>query len=309
MRRRLFSERFPAGFDSATSLPTDAESRHRWQEANKLWWEEHPMRYDWQGQENVLVGTREFFEELDQRFLSTAAEYLPPKVRAFDRLIPYDKLPSMDVLEIGVGSGTHAGLLAENARSFTGIDLTESAVELTRQRFDLFDLPGRIERMDAERLDFEAESFDFVWSWGVVHHSADTSAIIAEIRRVLRPGGRAVIMIYHRSIWGYYISAGLIRGILLGDLLRTRSLHKTVQRTTDGALARYYTVREWRALAERQGLRVTSSEIYGAKVELLPLPAGRFKTALLSKVPAGLGRLILHHFRQGSFLVVEHQAC
>lgn len=308
MRRGLFRDGLPRGFDSPTDLPVSADDRRRWQEANRSWWEEHPMRYDWHGQEGTAAGTRGFFDELDRRFLSAAADFLPPRTRPFDRLMPYDLLPGMDVLEIGVGSGTHAGLFAPHARSFAGIDLTQSAVDVTRERFTAFGLEGRIERMDAESLDFDDASFDLVWSWGVVHHSADTSAVLAEVRRVLRPQGVAIIMVYHRSFWGYYFKAGFVRGILLGDLLRTRSLHKTVQATTDGALARYYSQREWKALAEGQGLRVASSMVYGAKAELVPLPAGRLKSRILSKVPAGLADLFLHRFRQGSFLVVEHRA-
>jgi hypothetical protein len=47
-------------------------------------------------------------------------------------------------------------------------------------------------------------------------------------------------MVYNRSLWGYYVVGGLIHGVLMGDLLKTRSLHRTVQRTTDGAMARFY---------------------------------------------------------------------
>ena len=66
---------------------------------------------------------------------------------------------------------------------------------MTRRRFDVYGLPGRIERMGAERMAFPDESFDLVWSWGVVHHSANTLAILEAIRRVLRPGGLSLIHI------------------------------------------------------------------------------------------------------------------
>ncbi|MBK7629848.1 MAG: class I SAM-dependent methyltransferase [Ignavibacteriales bacterium] len=56
-------------------------------------------------------------------------------------------------------------------------------------------------KMDAEALQFEDNSFDFVWSWGVIHHSSNTRKILEEIQRVLKPGGEAIIMVYHRSIW------------------------------------------------------------------------------------------------------------
>ncbi len=209
----------------------------------------------------------------------------------------------MNVLEIGTGSGTHASLLAEHARSFTGIDLTPEAIDTTAARFEVFGLNGELLVMDAERMDFTDESFDFVWSWGVLHHSSNTGAILHEIRRILRPGGVAVCMVYNRSFWGYYVTAGVIRGLLMGDLWKTRSLHRTVQRTTDGAMARYYTGAEWGRLASSQGLRVDSVAVYGDKAEMVPLPGGQLKGRVLRLVPDGVARFFLHRLRQGSFLV------
>src|SRR5205085_1215277 len=72
---------------------------------------------------------------------------------------------------------------------------------------------------------------------------------LREMHGVLKPGGQATVMVYHRSPWTYYVLNGLLGGLLRGHLLRTRSLHRAVQLQTDGALARYYSMREWRALA------------------------------------------------------------
>ena len=65
--------------------------------------------------------------------------------------------------------------------------------------------------MDAEHLEFPDETFDFVWSWGVIHHSANTEAIIREIHRVLKPGGEARVMVYHRNSINFWIGLILIR--------------------------------------------------------------------------------------------------
>src|SRR5205085_539710 len=107
----------------------------------------------------------------------------------------YDK----DVLEIGVGQGTHAQLLAPRCKSFTGIDLTTCAVEMTSERLKLFKIPGAVLEMDAEHMSFGDGSFDYIWSWGVIHHSADTNRVLKEMHRVLRPGGKCTVMIYYRS--------------------------------------------------------------------------------------------------------------
>jgi SAM-dependent methyltransferase len=115
------------------------------------------------------------------------------------------------VLEIGCGLGTDGAQFAKAGADYTGVDLTEAAVELARKRFALFDLPGKFQTADAENLDFADESFDLVYSHGVLHHTPDTARAIREIHRVLRPGGRAVVMLYHRNSYNYRINISLLR--------------------------------------------------------------------------------------------------
>ena len=79
-------------------------------------------------------------------------------------MIPFEQLRDWDVLEIGVGSGSHAQLIAPQCRTYIGIDLTEYAVTSMSRRFSRFDIPGRIMRMDAEQMAFVDQSFDFVWT-------------------------------------------------------------------------------------------------------------------------------------------------
>lgn len=102
------------------------------------------------------------------------------------------------VLEIGVGLGAEHQMFAQAGAELCGIDLTERAVEHTRRRLSLFGLNSRLELGDAEKLEFSDESFNIVYSWGVLHHSPDTPKAIDEAYRVLRPGGVAKIMIYHK---------------------------------------------------------------------------------------------------------------
>jgi len=115
------------------------------------------------------------------------------------------------VLEIGCGLGTDGAQFAKAGANYTGIDLTEAAVELARKRFEMFDLPGEFRTADAENLNFPDESFDLVYSHGVLHHTPDTAKAIREIHRVLRPGGRAVVMLYHRNSYNYRVNISLLR--------------------------------------------------------------------------------------------------
>jgi len=291
------------GFDKPTSLPTNSTQQKQWQDENRTWWEKHPMRYDWKKTISFQEFSRDFFWEIDSRFFSNVKQFMPWRRIPFDPLIDFDALSDKDVFEIGTGNGSHAQLLAEHAKSYTGIDITDYAVRSTSERMKCFGINNaKAVRMDAERIQFDDESFDFIWSWGVIHHSSNTERILEEMYRVLRPKGTVVTMVYHRNFWNYYVICGLFLGVIKGDLFRTRSLHKTVQKHTDGAIARYYTISEWRSLVSRYfGIR--RIQIYGSKAELVPLPSARFKTAVLALIPNRLSRFLTNRCKLGGFLV------
>jgi len=291
------------GFDGPTQLPRD-EAQHRdWQAANREWWEARPMRYDWREDVAATPGTLEYFREVDKRFLSAARSYMPWQTMPFDKIIPFERLRDRDVLEIGVGQGTHAQLLAGRCRSFVGVDLTTHATRMTRRRLQLMKLRGSIVRMDAETMAFADASFDYVWSWGVIHHSADTGRLLREMHRVLRHNGECAVMVYYRSWWHFY-TCGFLRGIFQGRFRERGSLHHVTQGATDGAIARYYSQTAWRQAVN--GLfAVERVQVFGQKAEIVPIPGGRLKSALESLVPDGLARVMTNALHMGSFLVAQ----
>lgn len=261
------------------------------------------MRYDWREQLDASLGSAAYFEEIDRRFLGAARRFMPECALPFDAVIAFDALADRDVLEIGVGQGTHAQLLAPRCKSYTGIDLTGRAAEMTARRLNLFRLPGAVARMDVEALAFRADSFDYIWSWGVVHHTADTTRALGEIHRVLRARGECTLMVYYRSWWSYYVF-GLLRSLFLRRRGEGNSLHAAVQNGTDGAIARFYTAAEWRGLAS--GLfAIDGFAVYGQKSDIVPLPAGRLKDRLLPLLPDAIARFLTHTLRMGSFLVIR----
>jgi SAM-dependent methyltransferase len=105
------------------------------------------------------------------------------------------------VLEIGVGAGTDFVNWVRRGALATGVDLTEQAVALTRERLALERLDAEVMVADAENLPFADEAFDIVYAYGVLHNSPDTPKAVSEVRRVLRPGGTARVMIYHCPSW------------------------------------------------------------------------------------------------------------
>jgi ubiquinone/menaquinone biosynthesis C-methylase UbiE len=294
----------PNGFDSPIALPRDEDEERLWQDFNRSWWEAHPMTYDWAHKFDFDEFSKEFYFELDRRFFLGAQEYMPWNKIPFDPLIDFNSLRDKDVLEIGVGSGSHAQLLAHYSKSFTGIDITDYAVNSTSKRMKLFGYNAEIIRMDAEQMIFDDNNFDFIWSWGVIHHSSNTNKILAEMSRVLRPGGKAIVMVYHRSYFSYYIVKGLISGILLGDLFRAKSIHKTAQYWTDGAIARYYSAPEWKKLCS-EFFHVENMLVFGQKSGLIPLPAGKMKDLILRIIPNPLSRFLTNAGKMGEFLVAK----
>jgi SAM-dependent methyltransferase len=302
MNKDGFESFVPQSFASPEMLPADAAEAEKWQQANRAFWENHPMRYDWT-QPIVASGqSREFFAEVDRRFLSAVRSVMPWKDLPFEGLIDFGTLGSMDVLEIGVGMGTHAQLIAPRAKTYVGIDLTDYAAVATRRRFELNGINGTVLQMDAERMEFPDRSFDLIWTWGVIHHSANTSRILSEMHRVLRPAGRAIVMVYYRGWWNYYVCSCLIRGLLMGGIFKYGSLTKTVQAHCDGALARFYSVRSWRA-AVRGLFTVESIGTNGNKADILPIPGGRVKDAILAATPDLVTRVMTRDLKMGSFLI------
>jgi SAM-dependent methyltransferase len=131
-------------------------------------------------------------------------------------------------LEIGVGLGADHQRFAEAGAELHGIDLTERAIDHTRLRLGVFGLRSALQVGDAENLPFADESFDLVYSWGVLHHSPNTPRAISEVHRVLRPGGEARIMIYNKwSMIGLmlWLRYGLGRGRPWMSLARLYDRH------------------------------------------------------------------------------------
>jgi SAM-dependent methyltransferase len=163
-------------------------------------WQNHPCGTKFA---DAQPGSRLFYELIEQHRYEK--EWHIPAAAGFS------DTKNQRVLEVGCGLGTDGAQFAKAGAHYTGVDLTEAAVDLGRRRFELFNLPGDFRVADAEALDFADNSFDLVYSHGVLHHTPDTAGAIREIHRVLRPGGRAVVMLYHRNSYNYRVNISILR--------------------------------------------------------------------------------------------------
>jgi len=170
---------------------------------------------------DAAPGTRRFYE-LVEAHRYTKEWHIPIAA-------DFASARGLKVLEIGCGLGTDGAQFAEAGADYTGVDLTEAAVELARKRFELYGLPGKFQTADAENLEFADESFDLVYSHGVLHHTPETAQAISEVHRVLRPGGRAVVMLYHRDSYNYRVNISILRRVgarLLGRESGVKLVHR-----------------------------------------------------------------------------------
>lgn len=141
----------------------------------------------------VYAEGRTRLEQLDRQ--AAARDALEPRLAGFAR---FAEGRGRDVLEIGVGMGAdHLRWARDEPRRLIGIDLTPRAIEHTAFRLSAHGFRARVLIADSEQLPFADASFDLVYSWGVIHHTPDTAGAVREIHRVLKPGGRARVMIYH----------------------------------------------------------------------------------------------------------------
>jgi SAM-dependent methyltransferase len=116
------------------------------------------------------------------------------------------------VLEIGLGEGSDSERLIRNGANWSGVDLTAESIDRVRARLALRKLPyHELRQGSVLDLPFADDSFDMVFSHGVLHHVPDIKQAQSEIHRVLRPGGELVIMMYARWSLNYLVSIGLIR--------------------------------------------------------------------------------------------------
>lgn len=115
------------------------------------------------------------------------------------------------VLEVGAGIGTDARQLIHAGARYVGINIDRGSAEATALALRLFCLPGVSLRRDARSLDFSDGAFDVVYSFGVLQHIPQVERAVAQIERVLAPGGELLVMLYNRSSINYAFEIMLLR--------------------------------------------------------------------------------------------------
>ncbi len=222
-------------------------------EGNKNWWQSNPMTYDWDKSLGEPIYNQEYFHQIDDIFgegHSLVNNPRWPEGYILENFIEYELFNKKEVLEIGCGAGLVSSHIERAGANIHSIDLTEEAIRMTKERFKLNQQQGDIRQMDAENLEFDDCSMDFVVSWGVIHHSSNMTAILDEIYRVLKPNGKAYIMIYHKNSLRYNVYVRFWLGIM-----KLKYINNTTEEIagsiTDGFIARHLTEKEFNEVSSK----------------------------------------------------------
>lgn len=159
------------------------------------------IRYYWNARIHDLemtehpAGTLAFFDDLDA--------YRFDKLRYLPQLVDFTSFAGRTLLEIGCGIGTDLVRFARGGARVIGVDLSETAVRLARQNFELHAVAGGRPLLlaDGARLPLADSSVDAVYAHGVIQYAADPERLVGEAWRVLRPDGAAIFMVYNRVSW------------------------------------------------------------------------------------------------------------
>lgn len=147
--------------------------------------------------QNSRRETLEWYMEVERYRYDTYAPWMR-------QVMEFEEHSNHDVLEIGAGLGTDLCQFARHGARVTDIDLSAGHLEHAQRNFALRELDGNFVHHDAETLPFPDNHFDLVYSNGVIHHTPNTAIVLDEIHRVLRPGGRTVLMVYAENSLHYW---------------------------------------------------------------------------------------------------------
>jgi ubiquinone/menaquinone biosynthesis C-methylase UbiE len=140
------------------------------------------------------VGSLAFFDDLD--------EYRFDKLRYLPQLVDFGAFRGQTLLEVGCGIGTDLVRFARGGALVTGVDLSQTAIDMAAKNFALHGLtPVELRVANAEALPYADNTFDHVYGHGVIQYTADPAQLIRECHRVLKPGGTGIFMVYNRVSW------------------------------------------------------------------------------------------------------------
>jgi len=227
------------------------------------YWNAHTLGLQYVTDSGLEVGSREFFDHIRPWMNPYKFPWIMERIER-----EAARLQGKRLLEVGCGMGYDSLEFLRRGVRVTATDLTENAVALARRHFELEGVRADdVRTANGLALPFEEGTFDAVWANGVLHATGDTARAIREVRRVLKPGGRAIIShFYRRPSWMY--------------LMHRWGRENIEYKEEDPPVNEFYTETEIRAMFEGFELVETAREHHRA----LPVRRSGAKAALYRSV-------------------------
>jgi ubiquinone/menaquinone biosynthesis C-methylase UbiE len=247
-------------------------------EAQKTW---GASPTGWTSAKDEMPGTRAFFDKA-RAFRDTIEQPWLPDV------VPFHQMAGKRVLEIGFGPGYDAFKFMQTGAIYSGIDITPENVERTKKHLGFFGYTPDVQQADAESLPFPDNSFDVVYSNGVLHHVPDMRKAFREARRVLKPGGEFITLLYNKFSVFY---AGTILVHFVSGRFRHETLEQRRSKIESSAananpIVNVYSKREITAILAAQGLVTRSITVRKCTPE--DLPGGGKLQAIYRTIPKAI---------------------
>lgn len=172
-------------------------------DAVREYWDSHTLGFQYVTDESIEPGTPEFFAHIQPWMNPYKFPWIMERIERESALLQRKHL-----LEIGCGMGYDSLEFLKRGVRVTATDLTPNAVALTRRHFEIEGVQAEdVCTANALNLPYDDDTFDAVWANGVLHATGDTARAIGEARRVLKPGGRAIIShFYRKPSWMYALN-------------------------------------------------------------------------------------------------------
>jgi len=197
------------------------------------------------------AGTQEYFDEVEAR-----KYFVEPHIPRFAQ---FELWRGKRVLEIGCGIGTDTINFARHGAWVTAVELSAKSLEIARRRAEVYDLADRVHFYlgNAEELSafLPPETYDLVYSFGVIHHTPHPKRVIEQIRHYVRPRSTVKIMVYHRRSWKVFwilMTHGQGKFWRLAETVAQNS-----EAQTGCPITYTYTRREACELLQKHGFRMT----------------------------------------------------
>ena len=174
------------------------------------------------------------------------------------------------VLDLGCGFGSSTLILSKYAKKIFAIDLTYPAIKYAKKNMKLNKIRNvSLKQMDAENLKFKNNYFDFVFSWGVIHHSHNPEKILKNIYKTLKPGGSCFIMVYnHYSFRNILLSNYHL--FIKGKIFKGHNYKSIATKFTDGYYQKHYKKNELYKILKNIGYKNIELSIGHHKGKILP---------------------------------------